>query len=85
MTVCPVTPTNNSQFEFWGVRQYREKLKQVAVRVSEIERSGRHPGKYHRLIGRISRKVEWGDISGPKTFRRSQQVRKIYSEGNVKA
>ena len=85
MTVRPATPINDSQFEVWGVRQHREKLEQVPIRVLEKERSSRHPRKYHRLRSRASRKVEWGDIRSPKTFRRSQQVWKIYSEGNVKA
>jgi len=53
--------------------------------VVEIEGSSRHPRKHDRLSGRISRKIEWSDVDGPKTLGRSQQVRKVDSESIVKA
>ncbi len=85
VTACPVPPTNHSPSEVRRVWQHREKLKQITVRVVEKERSSRHPCKCYWLLGRVSRKVEWGYIGGPKMFRRFKQIRNIHSEGEVKA
>jgi hypothetical protein len=53
MEVDPTTPIHDSSFRFGRVRQHREKLEKITVRVVKVEGRRRHPGKHNRLVGRV--------------------------------
>jgi hypothetical protein len=53
MAVRPTTPTDDAQQRIGSVREDREKLELVAVRVVEVEGGCWHPREYNWLPSRI--------------------------------
>jgi hypothetical protein len=84
VNLVPATPTYDSQFWLWGIRQHRKQLEHISIWVTEIERCSGHPSKHHWFVGRLPPKVEWNNIGCPKTRRGVQQVLEICPKGNVK-
>src|SRR5205823_7446830 len=69
LNFVPATPTDNSQFWLWGIRQHRKQLEHISIRVTEIKRRSRHPAKHYRFVGRLPPKVKRNNIGGPKKRR----------------
>src|SRR5438132_2315561 len=79
----PITPGKYAEIGPRRIRQHCYELQQVVVRVTEVDRSRRHPGEHNDLISWETGQISRLDSSFLQSRRRLMQIRERNLEGHV--
>jgi hypothetical protein len=83
MHAFPHSPRHDPVLRSWLLRQHRDVLQEMAVRIAEEHRRGGHLGEDNRLIGWPAIEIERRNARGTERARGSPHICEAYRKGGM--